>query len=454
MTASGSRYRSGNYKKKYVVSNQLKPHSDHNPVRSGENRIDDGGRRRIGRRRFGTSFRLGLLLLLLISGSLQGLAKSVFGLSAFFEVVLMAAFVLSLGIWAHGRSRTRKGRILLGCFLAALIALLASVLANGTSPAMLYKGLYVYWFVPTTLTLLLDGRRYEKEKRASTDILWGVLVFNAVVALYRFLVDPTLGGYYPDVYVRSTFFRSGDLSAECIIYGPTAALGAAFLLDAYLLSKLKRYLFGAVFVGLASLSALSRSGTFILIATAIGLLVVTMRSQRMSVAKFALLAVLITSVGFGYLALRPFMTNDATIEVWNFADRENYLLRFSTVTDLFDLHPVTELSKSLFGRGIGYFQPSTYSELSDRATFVIENFWLTILGEIGFLGLAAIGAAYVTASTNRRGSRSVFRWGLWSLLIVNMLAAPLLGVYTQLFAWSMLLVQLANARASARQAIV
>jgi hypothetical protein len=433
------------------MSSQLKPRADYNSIRPGENTIHAGGRQRIGRRSFETLLRWRLLFLLLICVSLQGLAKSVFGFPAFFEIVLVVAFGFSLGIWAFGRSRTRKGNILLGCLLAALIAIIASALANGSSTDTLYRGFYVYWLVPTTLVLLLDGRRYESEINLFTDALWGILVFNAVIALYRFLVDPTLGGYYPELYRRSFFFRAGDLTAESIIYGPTAALGAAFLVDAYLRSKLKRYLFGAVFVGLAALSALSRSGTFILFVTAIGSLVGTTRLKRMSVTKFALLAVLITSIGFGYLAWQPIMTNDAMIELGNYSDKDEYLHRFSTMTDFINMFSITELSKSLFGFGIGYFQPSTLTELDDRATFVIENFWLNVLGELGILGLAAIGAAYVGASISRRGSRSVFRWGLWSLLIVNMLAAPLLSVYAQLFTWSMLLVQLANERVSERE---
>lgn len=410
----------------------------------------EGGGRKIGRKRIASLLRLWLFRLLLLFMSFQGLAKSVFGLSAFFEAILVPSFVLSLGIWMLGSTKTRKGYILLSCLMAVIVAIMASVIVNDSSTDMLYKGIYVYWLVPFTLVLLLDGRRDEDHKRAFTDSLWAILVFNAMVALYRFLIDPTLGGYYTDLSQRLFFFRSGDLSAECIIYGPTAALGAAFLLDSYLDSKQKRYLFSSIFVGFAALSALSRSGAFVLMATIIGLLVYAMKSKRMTVAKFAILATLITIIGFGFLALQPIIVDDAVSEVWNYSDTDDYMTRFSTVSLLFDVYRITDLSDLLFGLGIGFFQPSTIDDLDVRATFVVENFWLTVLGETGLIGFVALGAAYMAAAIGRIGRRSVFRWALWSMIFVNMLAAPLLGVYTQLFTWSMLLVALPNSRPSAR----
>jgi hypothetical protein len=386
----------------------------------------------------GWNARILIFSLLLITASTQKIFKTVFNIPAYFEIVLVIGASIGAGYMiVYYKNRQVRGYSYL--FLLLLGAIFASGFINNSGMDRISKGVYVYFLVPYALIFLLIKPFPSNQLRILIDVFCAVVSINSLIAIYRFFIDPTLGGIFGITYRKTLLFRTGDLSAESIVFGPTMAFCAGFALYLFYKYGKSRYVFVFCLTAVSSILALSRSSLVILSA-----IIIFFVSRKILFIKNAF--VIKSAIVSGLVLLMLVLTinkipvDSAIREIGSLSEKQEYIDRISTFSQYFKLIEEDRFKKILFGVGPGYIQPSTLGEKASRADFVIESYWITIIGEIGIFGFLIILIIYGKILRSHKYRYDLYAISIAALFFINMLAAPLLGIYTQVFLWSSLMI--------------
>jgi hypothetical protein len=382
-----------------------------------------------------TNLKIILFSLLLISLSTQGLAISAINSSGYFEFVLVVVTIFGFFYSLHNANKIKSYLFLFG---SLIIIICISGFINNSGLNRISRGMYVYVLVPYAIIILLLKPFDKKHFNILLNIFITIVSLNSVISIYRYYIDPTVGGIYKTFSRTTTLFRTGDLSAESIVFGPTMAVISAFFIQLYFEKRKKKYLFVFCLTAFSSILSLSRSSVFILLSITIFIVYKILKNSTYdNMFKFLILSIIVSPIIV--YTIKTINIKSMLEEIGSFSELQTYSNRLSGFVKYYDLIKNDGVSKILFGLGPAYIQPSTLNE-ENRADSVIENYWITIIGEIGIFGFAAILVIYAKILIRKKIIFNIYNISLLAMFFVNVFAAPLLGIYTQVFVWSTIMI--------------